>query len=277
MAKKSVLGPLSIGNVVSAGLRIYRDHFKSYFTLAAQAYLWVLVPIFGWAKYSAISALISRLAYQEVLERPESISEARPIVSKRMWRFFSQGILLSLIFIGALLGLIFAWGIIIGVLSSVLGGNNPIVYLVGVLLFFVALFVYFWLWSKLFIAPLPLAIEDDMTAMGAIRRSWELTKGSVLRIQGVLFVGILITLPISIVLQIFIAIVQAILAALLPPDSTSFATVSILISLGISVLSGIFLLPFWQAISGVIYYDLRARREGLGLDLNPTKDRKPRL
>ncbi len=29
----------------------------------------------------------------------------------------------------------------------------------------------------------------------------------------------------------------------------------------------IFLLPFWQTIKAVIYYDLRTRREGMGLEL----------
>lgn len=277
MAKNSTLGPLSIGNVVSAALRIYRDHFQSYFSLAAQAYLWILVPIYGWAKYSAISGLISRLAYREALESPEPISEARPIVNRRMWGLFWQGILLTLIFMGFLLGVIVAWGVIIGVLSGILGGNNAVIILLGSLLGLVILFTFVWLLSKLFIAPLPLAVEDNMTATGAIGRSWELTKGSVFRIQGVLFIAFLITLPLSIVFQIALAVVQGILAVVLTPDSPLFFTANIILSLVISILSGALFLPFWQAISGVIYYDLRARREGLGLNLNSPKDRKPRL
>lgn len=37
--------PLSVGNVVSAGLRIYRDHFKSYFGISLRATLWSFVPL----------------------------------------------------------------------------------------------------------------------------------------------------------------------------------------------------------------------------------------
>ena len=37
--------PLSVGNVVSAGLRIYRDNFKKYFWLAFVGYLWFYIPI----------------------------------------------------------------------------------------------------------------------------------------------------------------------------------------------------------------------------------------
>src|SRR4028118_994496 len=93
-------GPLSVGNVVSASLRIYRDHFKSYFGLAFVASLWLFVPVIGWAKYSAISALISRLAFGEVSEKPETVSDARRQVNPRMWRFLWAGILTYLIFFG---------------------------------------------------------------------------------------------------------------------------------------------------------------------------------
>jgi hypothetical protein len=50
---------LSVGNVVSAGLRIYRDHFKPYYLEALRSYLWVLVPVYGWAKCLAIQGFRS--------------------------------------------------------------------------------------------------------------------------------------------------------------------------------------------------------------------------
>ena len=40
-----------------------------------------------------------------------------------------------------------------------------------------------------------------------------------------------------------------------------------MIILALSFASGAVVLPFWQAIKAVIYYDLRSRREGLGLKL----------
>ena len=93
-------GPLSVGNVVSASLRIYRDHFKSYLGLALVASLWLFVPVYGWAKYSAIAALISRLAFGEVRENPETVSDARREVDPRKWSFFGAGILTVLIYFG---------------------------------------------------------------------------------------------------------------------------------------------------------------------------------
>jgi hypothetical protein len=47
-----------------------------------------------------------------------------------------------------------------------------------------------------------------------------------------------------------------------------------LINFPLSVLIGAFLIPFWQAIKAVIYFDLRTRKEGLrlSLDLPPMED-----
>jgi hypothetical protein len=33
------------------------------------------------------------------------------------------------------------------------------------------------------------------------------------------------------------------------------------------------MMPFWQAIKAVIYYDLRSRREGLGLQVRDSRSR----
>ena len=79
--------PLTVGNVVSAGLRIYRDRFFDYYKLAFIGSLWVLVPVYGWAKYSAMMGLISRLAFGEVTEKPEPIRDAQRFIKPRMWSF----------------------------------------------------------------------------------------------------------------------------------------------------------------------------------------------
>ena len=60
---------LSIGNIVSAGLRIYRDHFSDYFRLAFIGYLWIIVPVYGWAKLATNMGLISRLVFAEIAEK----------------------------------------------------------------------------------------------------------------------------------------------------------------------------------------------------------------
>ncbi|MEG5171947.1 DUF975 domain-containing protein [Microcoleus sp. B3-D7] len=260
-------GPLSVGNVVSASLRIYRDHFKSYFSLALVAYLWLLVPIYGWAKYSAIAGLISRLAFGEVREKPETVSDARREVNPRMWSFLWAGILTFLIFLGvSLVGGIAMFFVGMGA-GALFGQNFTLVaafLLVAVIAF---LIIYIRLFSRLLIIEVPLAIENNIGASSAIGRSWKLTKGSVGRIQWIVFVGILVSLPITIVVQILTVIVQVVLSKVLGAESGLFYLVYYIMIVGVSIGSGALVTPFWQAMKAIIYYDVRSRKEGLGLQM----------
>ena len=274
MTKNQTISPLSIIGVISAGLRIYRDHFRSYFNIALQAYCWSIIPIYGWAKFSALSALIGRLAYYETLEQPEVISEARSRVERRMWSFLGQGILVGLIVMGGIFGLTVVGGIFVGILVAILGQNNPVTYLIGFGIFIAILFAYIWLISRMYIAALPLAVEDNMTATAAISRSWKLTKGAVLRIQGILFLGLLIILPVSILVILIIVFLPLAFGIIVNPDSSTYKLSVNLFSVAINIIIGALFLPFWQSIAGVIYYDLRVRREGMNLTTNPIKDRK---
>ncbi len=262
------MGPLSVGNVVSASLRIYRDHFKLYYGLAFSAYVWLLVPVYGWAKYAAISALISRLVFSEVIERPETVSEARSQIAPRLWSFLGAGFLVTLIFFGVTFGAIITVGILGGVVAAAFGQNTTGIVIL-VLLVLIALigfsWLYLWLISRLLIVEVPLAIEQNMDATSAVGRSWKLTQGFVFRIGGIVSVAFLITLPISVVAQVATIITQIVLTALLPPESPLYFPLYFFLVLGLSFASGALLVPFWQAIKAVIYYDLRSRREGFGL------------
>lgn len=260
-------GPLSVGNVVSASLRIYRDHFKLYFGLAFTAYLWLLVPIYGWAKYSAISALISRLAFGEVRENPETINDANREVNPRMWSFLWAGILASLILGGVYLGGVIAM-IILGVAAGAIFGQNTMIIVgLGVVVVIAFLILYIRIISRLLIVELPLAIESDLDASSAIGRSWELTKGSVGRIQWIVLVAFLISLPVYIVSNVLTAIVQVVLTKILGPESSLFFLFYMMLVVVVSIVFGALVIPFWQAIKAVIYYDLRSRKEGLGLEI----------
>jgi hypothetical protein len=273
----SPIQPLSLGNVVSAGLRLYRSHLKSYLSLSAIAYLWVLVPVYGWAKCVATVSLISRLAFGELVNQPETVEGGRRFVNSRIWQFLVMNLLMLLIGIGLTVVLIipfsFLFGIIIGfaAVGSASGStpNPTIILLVGLLtllaipLFLIALM---WVQARLFVVEVPLAVEDNVDGTSTISRSWDLTKGYVWRIIGILFVGYLITLPIQLPFSILSIIIQGILKSLVE-ENRNYSLLSSLCSLVLTLLSATLVVPFWQSIKAVVYYDLRSRREGLGLKL----------
>ena len=267
LSSRESLGPLSPGNVVSTALVLYRSHFKTYLTLAANAYLWLLVPLYGWAKYFTISGIIARLAFQELIGQPETVKDARHQLQSKLWSFlgvaFRVGIYLTLAYLGLTIGLLII-GFILAFLSSLLFNNQGVTIIVTILLTiaFVIVFLagFIWFFSRWIIAELPLAVEADIQGGTSIQRSWHLTKKSVRRIIVIVSVAFLVTLP----LVAFTNYVPSILL-LMVEEGSSLYWLIYFVSLFISFLGGMIILPFWQVIKAVLYYDLRSRREGLDL------------
>jgi hypothetical protein len=268
---RPAIGPMSVGNVVSAAFVLYRSHLKTYLQLALTAYLWTFIPIYGWAKYTAIAGMISRLAFGELTSQPESVSSARRYVNQRLWSFLRVAFQVGLLLLGIYLGLFIVFALTVFLLGVGLGFvlnslfKNPVVaaILLGIITILGVvgfLFPLIWFVSRWLIAEVPLAVEESINGAQSVARSWELSKNHVRRIQGVVMVAFLVSFPIvmltSYVPQIFL--IQ------LEPGSSLYWIVYF-ISLGTSLVGGVFVLPFWQAIKAVLYYDLRSRREGLDL------------
>jgi hypothetical protein len=297
--------PLSVGNVVSAGVRIFRSNLTRFLGLSLIASLWFLVPfvlfivsmlpvlilrvsgqngasigilffiigialavgsfIYACAKYAEISGRVSRLAFQELINKPETSSQARQVTTPRLWNFFFAGLLTLLIFFGVNIGVIIVTVFAAAIFGALVNISSAFTYAViplGIIGFLALLFFYIRLISRLLIVEVPIAIEENMDATTAISRSWNLTKGTVGRIQLVVIVAFAITLLVYIPTQVVSFLLPA-------PDPTNPALsgLLVLVILIISILSNALIMPFWQVIKAVIYYDLRARREGFGLQL----------
>ncbi len=250
--------PLSVGNVVSAGFRLYRDRFKLYFGLAFQAFLWGIIPIYGWAKFYQIQGIISRHAVSEFAEQPETIESIRNQLDRKMWDFWIAQFLIGLIAFGVNLGLSIASGIIVGIAPSLEAIIN-----------LVTLGIYLWVYAHFFITELPLAVEGNMKPKTAINRSWELSKGFVPNIMGIIVVATLITIPLGLI--VLIPILITIPTVLINPSPEALLTaLGMLVPLLVIAFAciGLLVMPFWQIIKALIYYDLCNRREGTGLQLH---------
>lgn len=290
------MGPLSVGNVVSAALVLYRSHLKSYLGIALLATLWVMLPllliipiavlfatrvleltalwfvvpivlvllVFCSAKYAINSALISRLSFSEMVSKPESISTARTQLKPRFWSFLILGLLTGFLLFFAYIALSIVTGIMVAILYILLASQSQVwVTIVTIILSIViVLGGLIWFYSRLLIAEVVLAVEEEAKPVKSISRSWELSQNSVFRIQGVLIVAILVTLPI---LALTSYLPQLLLLRVEPGSPTYWTLYAVLFV--ISILSGALILPVWQAIKAVLYYDLRSRREGLDLQM----------
>ncbi len=262
--------PLSVGDVVSAGMRIYRSHLKQYFNLAMRATFWGLVPVYGWAKSPALLAVISRLSFGELVNQPETETTAQNQVELKLWNFLVISLLLGLIFAG-IYSLVWPILIVFGILGGILGAIFPpaifIVALLGIVAFFAFVIGAIRIYSRLFLADLPLAIEPTTDPIESMKRSWNLTEGHVDRIQWIVLLAFLVTLVVQLPVQIVAQLLQTILARFFDPESAPFLLLLLAFTAPLGILSNMLVAPFWQTVKAVLYYDLRVRREGLGLKL----------
>jgi Membrane domain of glycerophosphoryl diester phosphodiesterase len=318
--------PLSVGNAVSAGLRLYSSHFQQYITVALIATLWILLPLViagamilffataqnyyallallipAWialflyciARYMADSTAITRLAFGELTQQPETSQQSRRFTRSRMWWFWLVALLMTLLFSGLAVIFYILLMVLVGVTLGSMGGlallesgsseaiaekifTNP-TFLITVGLGFLVMLIIFitvcsWFSARFAVAEVPLAIEPDVDATRSIGRSWQLTQKNAWRVFLILFITGLITIPLQFLVQIVNGAVSAVIAALMPPEAPSAFLLSTVVNYILSFAIGIFILPLWQTIKAVIYYDLRSRREGLGLQLRDPGDR----
>ncbi|MEL6927534.1 MAG: DUF975 domain-containing protein [Cyanobacteria bacterium J06600_6] len=271
-----MMKPLSVGNVVSAGLRIYRDNFKKYYRLAFISSLWGLVPVYGWAKFYAYQALIARLAYGEVTEKPESIQDANRLIKGKMWSFLGAAILVGLRFMLAyVLGAIaiaLIGGVlitmIISALSLVLGESGGAIGAILSIIIYIAIFVLFIAYlTRLFASfsatELLLATKENLNASESMKASQEMTKSYLKNLILIYLIASLVSFPIW-----GLIFTLQILPAFLQQSNPFFASgIFTVLTFIFNAVTSALILPFWQSVKAVIYYDLKVRREGMGLDL----------
>jgi hypothetical protein len=233
-----------------------------------------------------ISAAIARNAFRELVNDPESLTTSETEMQPHMWLFFALQILVALLLFAINLALslvqFFAislpLSLLIGALGEPLGALlTPVQLLINVVFYI----IYLWFWSHIFLPEMPLAIDHETDIVNNIGRSWQLTQGLAIRVLVVISVAGIITIPLYI-LAFFPALIVAIMAfpmagfagqgAVNTPVLVLMLLLAVLVAIAFFLAAGTLVLPLWQAIKAIIYYDLRSRKEGFGLQL---RDRSP--
>ncbi|WP_460194451.1 RDD family protein [Thermosynechococcus sp. FA-CM-4201] len=295
---------LSSGNVVTIALELYRHQGNRYFLLSLFAHAWffllsiaavlivavalivggilagamdnvapflwlagmsVLVALpfylFGWTRLMASGALLSRRIYAVLTALEESESTARSFIFPKMLNY-----LLATLIVGVILLLVYvvlgAIGYLIYLVASPLVQfldqtiqTQParslvfLTFLLSILLLvLLALLVISYFMARLSLVDVVLALEPDCTPLKSVRRSWQLTQGQAWHTLTVFFVASLATIPANLLGSIINSVVIIPVAGLF-----------------VAVL----LLPLWQGIKAVLYWDLRVRNEGAAFQVRP--------
>ena len=320
--------PLSIGNVVNAGFRLYRSHLKLYFLIALRAYafmvVWGLLPlgviaailvpnnpspatigmlvlvgiplaiillVYGSMKFAVNAAQISRLAFGDLVEQPEPPRAVSRQMNARKWRFFWLGLLMYCISMAAIAALVLIFLALFSITAVAIAAISGIDFqtlnadptaaiiafvlliLGGIVCLVIASVPITWFLMRLVIADIPLAIEENISASTSINRSWILTQGNIIRLLLISLVAFAVTLPIQVAIQTTSQFLQLIFTIMVPSLENPTAAIApiaalfFLIIFALSILGNAAILPFWQVIKAAMYYDLRSRREGMGLQL----------
>ncbi|MEN9215724.1 MAG: hypothetical protein Q6K90_00215 [Gloeomargarita sp. HHBFW_bins_162] len=286
--------PLNVGNILTFSLQAYRWHFWRYLWLSLQAYAWLLVPVYGWAQYSALMVALSRLVVHDLRGVTETPAEAVAVAQRKKWSLLGAGIIYGVVSAGAFL-VIGGAGLLLTVplavrLEQIGAWENPWIVLGfviwAVVVMAVALLSWTWLVFRWLLYPLPLVMEPGVDLVQCLLRSWQLTQGSVVKIQLVILIGSLLLLPLQLPVQmvmnmvqmiliVFATLIGGILSALLAvtvgqPEvaGVAFLIPMIFAFLIPALLVGAMFAPFWQAILGALYHESQCQREGWGLILS---------
>jgi len=278
------IAPLTIGNTINTAFRLYRDRFPTYVFFAVRACLWSLFPlvlqlilsqllyqtitpeqgsdiglrlflfpiqIFSAAKYLFNNAVISRLAFQDIIYQPETAGQAEKKVKPKMWRLWWMQVLIGLLGAAIILAI---------TLSLVLVSFIPILGVLLILLAFFCLpFFFLWLSARIYIAELPLVIEDNLGSWQAIKRGWHLTKNSAWRIVGVIFIASLLIIPVYLLSGALASIPLWFNSSEdweTLTENPLFSQQMAMFFYGLTtifLLLTILLVPFWQSLKSVIY------------------------
>jgi len=287
------IAPLTIGNTINTAFRLYRDRFPTYVFFAVRACLWSLFPlvlqlilsqllyqtitpeqgsdiglrlflfpiqIFSAAKSLFNNAVISRLAFQDIIYQPETAGQAEKKVKPKMWRLWWMQVLIGLLGAAIILAI---------TLSLVLVSFIPILGVLLILLAFFCLPVFFlWLSARIYIAELPLVIEDNLDSWQAIKRGWHLTKNSAWRIVGVIFIASLLIIPVYLLsgalasiplwfnFSSFYSSLESVEDWETLTENPLFFRQMAMFFYGLTtifLLLNILLVPFWQSLKSVIY------------------------
>lgn len=274
---------LNPGNIVTSGLKIYYSRFKSYFILSFFAHLWLIIPLIGWAMFFANSALISRLVFKEITENPENWRSAKKQVHPKLLSFLLSAFIVFLaVYIS--FNILFIVVVIVGIklsefLYSSVYTSVPrtallqsfafLTYLLVIIfLIFTFLAVVISVYSQFFITEVILAVEGNTNMWNALKKSNKLISSYGFRPQLIITIASLVCWPIYLLNQIVLGLSNFGFAYFKLNNSPYFT----ILTIGLFILINILLLPFWQAIKAVVYYDIQNRREGLSLLIRSEAD-----
>ena len=253
----------TVGNTITVSVAIYRQNWRQYLKLSLIAHLWLLVPVYGWARYFAIAAWISKLSFSEQAKNLDSIERKQYFKFDSLTRLTIIGI--STIFIPLIVGniIMIPLAIILPIIFKLLLQFPEAIKFIEsdngfLLLGYFALFVCYLIWTsiyaRLFVTDLTYGnyLKNHRICPYPINRSYVITKNNVLKIYKIIWLTFLISLPVYLIMFICVFAITFFMYAI--QSEKSYLLVFFFPT--IVLLAHILLLPLWQSVKAVVFHQL---------------------
>jgi hypothetical protein len=195
------------------------------------------------------TAAMTRAVGDVYLDQPATVGGAYRAVGKRLGSVVAVSMLLFLTGVGLL---IVDFGLILG--AAYAFGSAGAVLLIVIIP--VTIFVFILVFTRWLFAA-PSVMLERLGAIAALRRSWQLVRGSTPRVFGIMLLVGLIT-------GILSAIISALLSAV-----TGFGdqNVRLILNQVATLIVAVLIQPISFIVVVLLYYDLRIRREAFDIEM----------
>lgn len=207
-----------------------------------------------------VTGMICHVARAAAIGRRLDLGEAWAATRGRRWRLIGLALLVQLTPVLMIAVYVLLWFALVAV-----SPGTAVLVLWGLVTVpaFIALLVL--VYTRLLYLPVPaLMLEKEVGVLGALRRTWRLTRGQFWRTLGI---GILTVIIGSVAGQI-IAVPLGIVAGIVSASAPQYATLAFVLAQALGlVVQYAFYAPFLASVSSVQYIDLRMRKEGYDIEL----------
>jgi hypothetical protein len=201
---------------------------------------------------------------RSILNRPTGFRQMWTLARSRAWTLVR---LAALMMLAGLLAFMLPAGLAVALISTM--ERAGILLLIPLIPAVVALLI--WIYIKLMVAPAAVVIEE-LGALDALRRSWSLTRANWWRIFGITLVVSILVGIIGQVVMIPVSLLPTFLSGFLSPHAGSEQEITVAVAVGVATavvgaLVGAVGYAFQTSVMGLIYMDLRMRKDGLDIAL----------
>jgi hypothetical protein len=195
------------------------------------------------------TAAMTRAVGDVYLGKTATVGGAYGAVGRRIGSVVAVSLILFISVVGIL---VVAFGLVIGAVA-VFGSSGLalLIVILPALAFVLILFYARWHFAA------PIVILERVGALAALRRSWQLVRGSTLRVLG-------ITALVGVITGILTTIISALLSVV-----TQFGdeNVRLILSQLASLIVAVLIQPISFIVVVLLYYDLRIRREAFDIEM----------